>query len=134
MKVTEVKIKLTTEFGGRLLAFCSITIDGEFVVRDLRIIEGEKGPFVAMPSRRLHAKCPGCGHKNELLARYCNQCGVKFSNADSDTENDTRLFVDIAHPINGRCRKKIEAAVLKALDQERMLAQQPDYVCTYDEL
>ena len=49
------------EAGERLQAFCSITLDDAFVVRDLKIIEGATGPFVAMPSRKLTAHCPQCG-------------------------------------------------------------------------
>ena len=50
MHITEVRIKLTEDTQERLLAFCSMTLDGCFVVRDLKIIQGGKGPFVAMPS------------------------------------------------------------------------------------
>ena len=75
MEITEVRIKLMEEPGERLKAFCSITFDNCFVVRDLKIIDGSNGPFVAMPSRKLTAHCPRCGMKNHLRARYCNQCG-----------------------------------------------------------
>ena len=66
MEITEVRIKLMEEPGERLKAFCSITFDNCFVVRDLKIIDGSNGPFVAMPSRKLTAHCPGCGMKNHL--------------------------------------------------------------------
>ena len=58
MNITEVRVKLTEAKKNRLQAFCSITIDNDFVVRDLKIIEGYKGAFVAMPSRKLADKCP----------------------------------------------------------------------------
>ena len=48
MEVTEVRIKLMDEPGDRLKAFCSVTFDDCFVIRDLKIIEGSSGPFVAM--------------------------------------------------------------------------------------
>ena len=51
MQVTDVRIrKITKE--GKMKAVVSITIDEEFVVHDIKIIEGEKGLFIAMPSRR----------------------------------------------------------------------------------
>ena len=53
MEITEVRVKLMDEPGERLQAFCSITFDDAFVVRDLKIIGGATGPFVAMPSRKL---------------------------------------------------------------------------------
>ena len=58
MDITEVRIKLMEDAGDRLRAFCSITFDDCFVVRDLKIIEGASGPFVAMPSRKLTSQCP----------------------------------------------------------------------------
>ena len=61
MDITEVRIKLMEDSDDRLQAFCSITIDDCFVIRDLKIIEGSSGPFVAMPSRKLTSHCPQCG-------------------------------------------------------------------------
>lgn len=51
MKITAVNMRLVDR--EKVKAFASITIDDEFVVHDLRIVQGEKGLFVAMPSRRL---------------------------------------------------------------------------------
>lgn len=51
MQITDVRIrKISKE--GKMKAIVSITLDGEFVVHDIKVIEGEKGLFVAMPSRR----------------------------------------------------------------------------------
>ena len=61
MEITEVRIKLTSANNDKLRAFCSITLDNDFVIRDLKVIEGAKGPFVAMPSRKLTERCPRCG-------------------------------------------------------------------------
>ena len=57
MEITEVRIKLMEDNNERLQAFCSVTFDDAFVVRDLKIIEGTKGSFVAMPSRKLTDRC-----------------------------------------------------------------------------
>lgn len=52
MQVTDVRIrKITKE--GKMKAVVSITLDAEFVIHDIKIIEGEKGLFIAMPSRRI---------------------------------------------------------------------------------
>jgi stage V sporulation protein G len=51
MKITEVKVYPATETG-RLKAYATIVFDESFIVRDLKIIEGNKGLFVSMPSRR----------------------------------------------------------------------------------
>lgn len=51
MQVTDVRIrKITKE--GKMKAVVSITLDDEFVIHDIKIIEGEKGLFIAMPSRK----------------------------------------------------------------------------------
>ncbi len=54
MTITDVRIrKIAKE--GKMKAIVSVTIDGEFVVHDIKVIEGEKGLFIAMPSRKTTA-------------------------------------------------------------------------------
>lgn len=51
MNITDVRVrKIAKE--GKMKAVVSITIDDEFVVHDIKVIEGEKGLFIAMPSRK----------------------------------------------------------------------------------
>src|SRR5688500_19492747 len=99
----------------RLRAFCSLTFDGCFVVRDLKIINGTKGPFVAMPSRKLTDRCVRCSAKNCLRAVFCSQCGVKLpeSRAAKGQDGRSKLYADIAHPINSQCREMIQERVLQ---------------------
>jgi len=133
--ITEVRIKLCEANSERLLAFCSVTFDNAFVVRDLKIIEGTKGMFVAMPSRKLPDRCYKCGCKNHLRARFCNSCGGKLDEprAMRDTEGRAKLHADIAHPIHSAAREQLQGAVIKAYCEEKERAKQPGYVCTYDE-
>ena len=51
MKITDVRVRKVTK-DGKMKAVVSITIDDEFVVHDIKVIEGEKGLFIAMPSRK----------------------------------------------------------------------------------
>ena len=51
MQITDVRIRKVTK-EGKMKAVVSITLDNEFVVHDMKIIEGEKGLFIAMPSRK----------------------------------------------------------------------------------
>lgn len=51
MEITEVKI-FPVENGGRLKAYATLVFDDSFIVRDLKVIEGDKALFVSMPSRR----------------------------------------------------------------------------------
>lgn len=135
MEITEVRIKLMDDPQERLQAFCSITFDHCFVVRDLKIIEGTKGSFVAMPSRKLTDRCPGCYAKNYLRSGFCSQCGVRLQpeRALKDDDGRAKLYADIAHPINSRCREMIQQRVLVAFEEEVIRAQQPGYICTYDD-
>ncbi len=135
MEITEVRIKLMDEPGERLKAFCSITFDDSFVVRDLKIIEGANGPFVAMPSRKLTAHCPNCRSKNHLRAAFCNQCGARLREPQTvkDEEGRTKLYADIAHPINSGCRELIQDRVIAAFEEEKTRAKLPGYVPSYDD-
>jgi stage V sporulation protein G len=135
MEITEVRIKLMEDSDDRLQAFCSITFDNCFVVRDLKIIEGTHGPFVAMPSRKLTSHCCQCGAKNHLRASYCNHCGAKQKEDRllRDADGRAKLYADIAHPINSACREMIQNRVIAEFHGEIQRAQQPGYVSRYDD-
>lgn len=135
MEITEVRIKLMEDPSERLQAFCSITLDDCFVIRDLKIIDGANGPFVAMPSRKLTSHCAQCGMKNHLRAAYCNQCGHKLNSdrAPRDDDGRAKLYADIAHPINSGCREMIQNRVIQAFHREVEQAKLPGYVSSYDD-
>jgi len=135
VEITEVRVKLMEDTDDRLQGFCSITFDDCFVVRDLKIIEGTNGPFVAMPSRKLTAHCPKCGCKNHLRSGFCNQCGLKLKEdlALKDNDGRAKLYADIAHPINSECREMIQNRVITEYQSERERSLQPGYVSHYDD-
>jgi stage V sporulation protein G len=135
VEITEVRVKLMDEPGERLQAFCSITFDDAFVVRDLKIIGGATGPFVAMPSRKLTAHCPQCGCKNHLRAAHCNQCGgrLREQSAGKDEDGRAKLYADIAHPINSSCREMIQQRVIQAFEEEKARSKLPGYKPSYDD-
>lgn len=135
MEITEVRIKLMEDSDDRLRAFCSVTFDDAFVVRDLKIIDGSNGPFVAMPSRKLTSHCGKCGSKNHLRASYCNNCGnrLKDERLNRDEDGRVKLYADIAHPINSECREMIQNRVIAEYEEELDRAQLPGYVSRYDD-
>ena len=51
MEITDVRVRKVSK-EGKMKAVVSITIDNEFVVHDIKVIEGDKGLFIAMPSRK----------------------------------------------------------------------------------
>lgn len=132
MNISEIRIKLMEESSDRLRAFCSVTLDNCFVVRDLKIIDGTSGPFVAMPSRKLTGHCGRCHHKNHLRANFCNQCGAKQTVVSSNV-GPQKLYADVAHPINSECREQIQTAVIQEFEAELKRARQPGYRSRYDD-
>ena len=129
MEITEVRVKLVNAGNDKLKAFCSITLDDKFVVRDLKIIDGSSGPSVAMPSRKLSDRCPRCRAKNHLRASFCNECGARLSadRAEVDPNGRSRLHADIAHPIRASFRELVEGRVLAAFEEELENSKQPGY-------
>lgn len=129
MNITEVRIKLVGSNSERLRAFCSVTLDGEFVIRDLKIIDGVNGPFVAMPSRKLADRCRKCGCKNHLRARFCNECGTQLSDNRTvrDAQGRIKLHADVAHPINPAGRERIQAEIIRTYQEELARAAEPGY-------
>lgn len=135
MKITEVRIKLMEGTEDRLRGFCSITFDDCFVVRDLKIILGNSGAFVAMPSRKLSSHCQKCRSKNHLKAKYCNNCGTRqrSDHIPFDTDGRAKLYADIAHPVNASCREMIQSRVIEEYERELERASQPGYRSRYDD-
>ena len=139
MQLTEVRVNLCGGQGSRLKAFCSLTFDDTFVVRDVKLIEGPDGLFLAMPSRKLCDHCHRCNEKNHLRARFCNGCGARLddsrfmrhqngNHAGGGNHGRLKLHADIAHPINATCRSRIEREVVEAYEHELIRSREPGYV------
>ena len=131
MRLTEVRIKLCSENIGRLKAFCALTFDHAFVIRDVKLIDGTGGLFLAMPARKLCDHCPRCSEKNHLRAHYCSGCGCRLNeNRQLRPMNGNprlKLHADIAHPINAQTRQEIERQVLVAYWHEVERSKLPGY-------
>ena len=137
MNITEVRIKLLDNQPDKLRGFASITIEDCLVIRDLKIIEGANGLFIAMPSRKLCDRCPACGCKNHLRARHCNDCGRRLSHdrGAQDERGRMRLYADISHPIHQAARNLVEGHVLKAFHEEVERSKMEGYVAqSFDDL
>lgn len=118
MTITEVRIKLPDAWDSpRLLAYCTITLDGCFVVHDVRLLTGEHGLVLAMPSRKQSDRCLVCSGKNALTYRYCCQCGERL--ADNRLEGIPQLHHDVAHPITPEFRSELLVTVLSAVESAR---------------
>lgn len=120
IEVSEVRIKLASDSDEKLLAYCSVTLNNALVIKDLKIIQGEAQPFVAMPSRKITDKCPRCGSKNHLRARFCNDCGTKLkpNRAETDARGRAKLHFDLVHPICAEVREYVHDKIVQAYQAE----------------
>ncbi len=137
MNITEIRIKLLQSQRDKLRAFASITLDDCLVIRDIKIIEGGRGLFVAMPSRKLCDRCPACAAKNHIRARYCNDCGHRLAEDRGalDERGRPRLYADISHPINQAARDFVQTQILRAYYAEFERSKQEGYVAqSFDDL
>jgi stage V sporulation protein G len=122
LKITEVRIFPTESKDGKLKAFATMTFDDWFVVRNVKVIAGTSGLFVAMPSRKAVDPCPKCGFKNARGSRFCNQCGVEITLRVSTPlaeEKKQGSHMDVAHPITQECRVYIQDQILHAFKGEK---------------
>ena len=125
MEITEVRVRLKNNSDRKLKAYATITFDHEFVVRDVKVIDGKKGFFVAMPSRKLRESCPECRFSNEIRSKFCNQCGHRLASIPrplGGSEGAKSEHQDMAHPITSRSREHIQNKVLEAYEAEKAKA------------
>lgn len=126
MEITEVRTFLKEGNDKKLKAYATVTFDNAFVVRNIKVIEGQKGLFVAMPSRKLKDPCPKCNFKNALRSKFCNNCGTSLPMQERKPVHTTTEVGqkesehrDIAHPITLECREYLQKKVLEAYEAER---------------
>ncbi len=124
MEITEVRVVLKDSPDKKLKAYATVTFENAFVVRNIKVIEGTSGLFIAMPSRKVKHPCPKCGFKNELRSKYCNQCGAGLPESFrpvQDVPGGAQMeHKDIAHPITQSFREVLQKKVLDAYAQERV--------------
>lgn len=88
MKITSVNVRKIEKEGSRMKGIASVLLDDSFAVHDIRIIEGDNGLFIAMPSRK--------------------------TTSGKGLNGETAGYRDIAHPINPEVRKMFEDAIFDA--------------------
>ena len=156
MEITEVRVALresagrapgptraTAGTGGehRLRGYATVTFDRCFVVRNIKIIDGTHGLFVAMPSRKPKAACPRCTFKNDAGGRFCVQCGtamppvIRSEGQGPESRDAGEGHRDIAHPITADFRQVLQRHILEAYEAERAKSGQPttEHPGTHDE-
>jgi stage V sporulation protein G len=112
MKITYIKIK-KHEGESRLKGIASITFDNCFVVHNIKIIEGDRGIFIAMPSQ----KNPKVAFSRSNSETNQENSKENYSDNTNSIKNFPRKYLDIAHPINSDTRKMIEEEITKTFHQ-----------------
>jgi len=120
MEITETRISLINKPNSRLRAYASVTFENSFVIREIRIIEGKNGLFIAMPSRKMQKPCPKCNFKNPVTNRYCGQCGSEIKMAEQKNQKSgPQQHKDIALPINTQFRDYLQKKIIEAYNQQK---------------
>ncbi|MBI4341971.1 MAG: septation protein SpoVG family protein [Candidatus Omnitrophica bacterium] len=138
MEITEVRVAVREPMGRpgaeelrsgerRLKAYVTLTFDHCFVVRNIKIIDGKNGLFVAMPSHKPKVPCGQCHFKNDAGGRFCSQCGGALAAPPRDVVGgpsgaepaEAQAHRDIAHPITAEFRQYLQEKVLEAYEAER---------------
>ena len=87
MEITDVRVRRVAK-EGKMRAVVSITIDNEFVIHDIKVIEGDKGLFIAMPSRKTAS-----GDYRDIAHPINQEVRNKFSEAILDAYENAEDYV-----------------------------------------
>lgn len=124
MNITMVYVELNDR-GGPLRAYVDVVLDSNFMVHGLKVVEGERGMIVAMPSTRPKLMCPSCGHPDRpIVDDFCGNCGGQMpaynervaASAAKQKDGKFRAHYDVCHPLNPQTRRMIEDVVLEAYE------------------
>ena len=121
MEITEIRVFLKEGQDKKLKAYTTVTFDNVFVVRNIKVIQGASGLFIAMPSRKLKSPCPKCHFKNEVGSKYCNQCAAALpvqGIGEQEMRDAKAEHRDVAHPITQQFREYLQKQILDAYNKE----------------
>jgi stage V sporulation protein G len=120
MEITEIRVFQKEGQDKKLKAYATVTFDNSFVVRNIKVIQGASGLFIAMPSRKMKRLCQKCHSKNETGSKFCNHCGasIKPENQNAELSNAKTEHRDIAHPITQQFREYLQTKILEAYEKE----------------
>ena len=125
MEITEIRVFQKEGQDKKLKAYTTVTFDNAFVVRNIKIIQGLNGLFIAMPSRKMKRLCQKCHFKNEVGSKFCNHCGtpVKPENQNTELVDAKTEHRDIAHPITQQFREYLQMKILEAYERDIVVGE-----------
>ena len=119
MEITEIRVFPKQGQDKKRQGYVTVTFSNKFVVRNIKIIQGATGLFIAMPSRKVKYNCPTCSTKNESGSRFCNQCGKELPSINVEPAEAKTEHKDIAHPITQEFRDYLQRSILEAFEKEK---------------
>ena len=119
MEITEIRVFIKEGQDKKLKAYTTVTFDNAFVVRNIKVIQGSNGLFIAMPSRKVKHSCTKCNFKTEAGSKFCNKCGAALPMHEPQQPLDTKAeHRDIAHPITKDFREYLQSKILDTYKKE----------------
>jgi DNA-binding cell septation regulator SpoVG len=122
MQLTDVHVRVLESGNSKLCGLASITLDGQLVIHDIKILRARDGLILAMPNRPRDSRCHSCGARTPLTACYCAQCGGRQPTSFElpGPEKTKSVYRDVAHPITRACRAMLEEQVFAAYRNEEL--------------
>ena len=129
MEITEIRVFQKEGQDKKLKAYVTVTFDNCFVVRNIKVIQGASGLFIAMPSRKMKRVCHKCHAKNEVGSKFCNHCGerIKQEHHSAEPVDAKTEHRDIAHPITQQFREYLQNKILQAYEKEIVTEGRSEY-------
>ena len=117
MEITSIRISKIKSENSIVKAVVSVVFDTCFVVNNIKIIDGIRGLFIGMPSRKSRIECQMCKAKIDSGSIYCSECGksVPIKAGEYDSRKDDR---DIAHPITNDFREHVSQRILEEYNND----------------
>lgn len=106
LEITEVIVEPTP--AGKVVAYCSITLNGALAIRNIRLIDVGAGAFMAMPNQRARVACPTCSGPTAIGLPYCGRCGAPVPEAPPECP----VHHDTCFPVSAEARRFIQDAVM----------------------
>lgn len=107
LEITEIIVRPTA--GGKVAAYCGITLNGAIAIRNIRLIDAGAGAFLAMPSQRSKVSCPSCAGSTPIGLPFCGHCGAPVPEGPPECP----LHHDACFPVNHEARRFIHDAVME---------------------
>jgi DNA-binding cell septation regulator SpoVG len=118
VEITEVRVSLSTNRESRVLGYATVVIENSLLIRDIKIIDHEPEPFLAMPSRQHVAHCSRCRNRNWVANAFCGACGTRLAlPIPIGMDGRKRKNEDVCHPITIELRRQLTDAVMDEYDR-----------------